>query len=103
LCFIAVLAHGNIEVGLKMFPFRIFTILLTSAITPPVFAGEYMGGDMSNTILAKGEILDRMVFQPKDYKKPSRVEFVYAVKYKGRIYHCIVDRDGTSCNGTPKG
>jgi phage terminase large subunit-like protein len=95
--------HGNIEIGSKMFLLRIVLVLMTLAISPPVFAGEDMGGDMSNTILAKGDILNRIVFQPKDYKKARKVEFVYAVKYKGRIYHCIVSRGGTSCTGTPKG
>ena len=95
--------HGNIENGPKMFPLRVVLVLLTLVIAPPVFADEYMGGDMSNTILAKGDILNRIVFQPKDFKKATKVEFVYAVKYKGRIYHCIVKRGGTSCTGTPKG
>ena len=83
-----------------MSPLRIVLVLMTLAISPPVFAGESMGGDMSNTILAKGKILDRKVFHEKDSKRPNRVKFVYAVKYKERIYYCVVEYSGTYCSGT---
>jgi len=90
--------HGNVEIGLKMLPLRIFLVLLTLAMASPVFASESMGNDMSNTILAKGEVLDRKVVHESSYA--NKVALVYAVKYKGRIYHCIVDRRyGTDCTG----
>ena len=92
--------RGIIEIGSKMSPLRIFLVLMTLAVASPVFAGESMGGDVSNMILAKGEILDRKVVHKSSYA--YKVAFVYAVKYKGRIYHCIVNRDSTSCTGTSK-
>lgn len=86
-----------------MSPLRIVLVLLTLAIVPPVFAGEYMGGDMSNTILAKGKILDRTVLK-REKKSDIRAltTFVYSVSYKGRIYWCRVRKNGTDCYGTIK-
>lgn len=94
--------HGNIEIGSKMFPLRIFLVLLTLAVASPVFAGENMGGDMSNTIVAEGKIIGKVIMKRDGVNGAYQTKFVYSVAYKKRVYFCIVDASGTSCTGTEK-
>ena len=94
--------HRNIEIGSKMFPLRIFLVLLILAIAPPVFAGEKMGGDMSNTIVADGKIIDKVIMKRDGVNGAYETKFVYSVAYKKRVYFCIVGNSGTSCTGTEK-
>ena len=85
-----------------MLIFRFLVLCFSFCITPLVsYAGD-MSGDMSNTIVAKGEIIDRVIYKEKKGFHSGKTTFVYSVKYKNRIYFCIVDINETYCSGTDK-
>jgi hypothetical protein len=82
--------------------FRFLALCFTFLATPLDSYAESMSGDMSNTIVAKGEIIDRVIYKESSSIRSKRTTFVYSVKYKNRIYFCVVDITGTYCSGSDK-